>query len=211
MWETIVEFLVAPYEGTAAYLIVLEAIAVMFGIASVYYAKQENILVYPTGIVSTLIYVYILALGAFFGDMMINGYYTIMSVYGWIVWSRVGTDHLPLPVTWTTRREQWIALGLFVITAGVVYVVYQGYGKFGHWYDYVDMFTTGIFFAGMWLMARKKIENWHLWIIGDLVSIPLYYVKGYGISMLQYVVFLVLAWQGLQAWKRSYAKQTSPN
>ncbi len=204
MWQTVIDFLIAPYEGTATYLIVLEAIAVVFGIASVYFAKQQNILVYPTGIVSTLIYVYILAIGAFFGDMMINGYYTIMSVYGWVVWSRVGTDHAPLKVSWTTPRERWIALGLFAITAIVVFVVYQVYGKFGAWYDYTDMFTTGVFFAGMWLMARKKIENWHLWLIGDVVSIPLYYVKGYGISMLQYAVFLVLAWQGFQAWKKSY-------
>lgn len=72
---------------------------------------------------------------------------------------------------------------------------------------FLDTFTTGIFFAGMWLMANKKLENWLFWIAGDVVSIPLYFVKGYGFTGIQYAIFLILAFQGYYLWKKNLNKQ----
>jgi nicotinamide mononucleotide transporter len=199
----IFDLLVAPYRGIPTYLIVLEAVAVIFGFLSVWYSKRENILVYPTGIISTLIFVYILGYWGLLGDMLINAYYFSMSIYGWYMWTRkVDEDHF-IPVTRTTRKEnQWSVL-LFLGTMAFVTLVYELRDKWDGWLSYADVVTTAIFFVGMWLMARKKLENWIYWIIGDIISVPLYLYKGLTLTSLQYFIFTIIAIYGYLAWKKN--------
>src|SRR5690606_25791455 len=157
----------AQYRGIPTHLIVLEVIGVVFGFLSVWYSKRENILVFPTGIISTAIFVYILLIYGLLGDMLINAYYFAMSVYGWYLWTRkVDASHF-IPITLTTVKEKNLSFILFVATIFFVYVVYSLFGKINVWSAYVDTFTTAVFFVGMWLMAKKKLENWVYWIIGD--------------------------------------------
>jgi nicotinamide mononucleotide transporter len=199
----IFDLLIAPYRGVPEYLIALEAIAVLFGFLSVWYSKQENILVYPTGIISTAIFVYILGYWGLLGDMLINAYYFIMSIYGWYIWTRkVDPGHFT-PITMTTRREQQWSVFLFIGTMLFVSLVYEGFDKWDGWISYVDVLTTAVFFVGMWLMARKKLENWIYWIIGDLISIPLYLYKGLTLTSLQYFIFTIIAVYGYLAWKKN--------
>ena len=196
-------FLFEQYSGYKTIEIVLEAVAVLFGLLSVWYAKKENILVYPTGIISTLIFVYLLLKWGLLGDMMINAYYFIMSIYGWYIWTRkVDPTHFT-PITRTSNQEKLIILGIFIGSFLFVVLVYTYYDKFNTWTAYVDTLTTAIFFAGMWLMARKKIENWIFWIIGDIISVPLYFFKGYTLTSIQYVIFLIIAYYGYIEWKKS--------
>lgn len=199
----IFDLLIAPYRGVPLHLIVLEVIAVVFGFLSVWYSKRENILVYPTGIISTLIFVYILGYWGLLGDMLINAYYFSMSIYGWYVWTRkVDADHF-IPVTKASRREhQWSAL-LFAGTMVFVILVYELFDKWDGWLSYADVVTTAIFFVGMWLMARKKLENWIYWIIGDVISVPLYLYKGLTLTSLQYFIFTIIAIYGYLAWKKN--------
>ena len=186
--------------------IVLEIIAVLFGLASVLFAKKNNIAVYPTGIISTIIFVYLLNKWGLMGDMMINIYYTTMSVYGWYLWSRKSDDIPELPITRVTSKEIYYGVLLFIITVVFVLFVYNYFDKFTHWTAYVDTFTTGIFFVGMWLMAKRKLENWILWIIGDIVSIPLYFYRGYTFTSIQYAIFTVIAVYGCIEWKKNLHK-----
>jgi len=223
----IIDFLLEPYRGAATIMIVLEFTAALFGVISVFYAKKENILVYPTGIISTAIYVYLLSQWNLYGDLIINIYYTIMSIYGWYMWSKIidGGNHIPISVSNT--KDKLKAFGIFVFTSIFVIVVYRYYNVMpnhlglsesiqyayanmtsGNLEDfrkvtpYLDTFTTGVFFAAMWQMANKKIESWVLWIAGNIVSIPLYFVKGYGFTGIQYSIFLILAILGYREWKR---------
>jgi nicotinamide mononucleotide transporter len=224
-------FFLKPYEAASILNISLEFTAAFFGVLSVYYAKKEKILVYPTGIVSTGLYVYLLAQWTLYGDLIINIYYTLMSVYGWYMWSKVIDDkHHHIPIAYSGRKDYLKTVGIFVFTSAFVIVVYRYYNVMPNDLGFVesiefaglkltsgsledfrvatpflDTFTTGIFFAAMWLMANKKIENWILWIIGDFVSIPLYFVKGYGFTGIQYTIFLVLAIAGYFEWKRKIA------
>lgn len=199
-------FLFEQYSGYQTLDIVLEAIAVLFGLMSVWYAKKEHIWVYPTGIVSTLIFVYLLFKWGLLGDMMINGYYFLMSIYGWYIWTRkVDATHFT-PITKTTAKEKLISISIFIGTFLFVVLVYWYFDKFNTWTAYVDTLTTALFFAGMWLMARKKIENWIFWIIGDLISVPLYFFKGYTLTSIQYVIFLIIAYYGYIEWKKSLNK-----
>lgn len=202
----IFDIIFAQYDGTAPHLVVLEIIAVIFGFLSVWYSKRENILVFPTGIISTAIFVYILLVFGLLGDMLINAYYFSMSIYGWYVWTRkVDAEHY-IPITETTSKENRQSLILFIATILFVCAVYLIFDKFDSWTAYVDTLTTSIFFVGMWLMAKKKIENWIYWIIGDIVSVPLYWYKGLIFTSLQFFLFTIIAIYGYLAWKKSLNK-----
>lgn len=199
----IFEFFLEPYQNRETHLIVLEAIAFVFGIASVVYAKRENILVYPTGLIATVITVYIFFQDELMGDMMMNFYFSIMSIYGWWNWSRKKNDKFVLPISRTNRKEKLIGFGLFVFTMIVTYFVYRAYGTVISTSNYIDIFTSGIFFTAMWFMANKKLENWTLWIFSDIITVPLYAFRGWGMLSLQYLIFTILAIQGYMAWKKS--------
>ncbi|HSI69212.1 MAG TPA: nicotinamide riboside transporter PnuC [Gillisia sp.] len=202
--QPIFDILFEQYYDYPVLFIILELIAVIFGFLSVWFSKQENILVYPTGIISTAIFVYLLWQWGLLGDMMINAYYFSMSIYGWYVWTRkVDAVHFT-PITFMSKKEHLISAGIFVATLIFVYAVYEYFGKWTDWTAYVDTFTTGIFFVGMWLMALKKVENWIYWIIGDIISVPLYFYKGLTFTSFQYLLFTIIAFYGYRAWKKSY-------
>ena len=186
--------------------IVLEIVAILFGLVSVLFAKKNNILVYPTGIISTILFVYLLNKWGLVGDMLINGYYTTMSIYGWYNWTRKKKNQPEFPISKMTIKEYYQGIVIFILTLLFVVFVYKYFDKFTNWAAYVDTFTTGIFFVGMWLMAKRKIENWIFWIIGDLVSIPLYFYKGYTFTSLQYVLFTIIAIYAYLEWKKYLTK-----
>lgn len=202
----IFDFFVDAYRNAPTYQIILEALAFVFGILSVWYAKNENILVYPTGIICTVITVYLLYISQYFGDMMMNIYYSVMSVYGWWNWSRKKGDTFLVPISRTTTKEKIVGIGMFLGTVILTYFVYVGFNYDMELPNYIDVVTSGIFFTGMWYMANKKLENWTLWIIADIVTIPLYAYRGLGMLSLQYVFFTILAIQGYIQWKKSLDK-----
>jgi len=198
----IFNFLFEQYSSYAPKDVYLEITAVIFGFASVWYSKRNNILVFPTGLISTSIFVYLLFKWQLIGDMLINGYYFIMSLYGWYIWTRkVDSEHVT-PISKTTKKEQLIGVVLFVVTLLFVFVVYQFFDMWNGWVAYVDTFTTALFFVGMWLMAKRKIENWIFWIVADIISVPLYFYKGFTFSSLQYLGFTIIAIFGFLAWKK---------
>lgn len=208
--QPIFDFFFEQYSTYPTLFIILEIIAVIFGFLSVWYSKQNNILVYPTGIVSTLIFVYLLHQWGLLGDMMINAYYFSMSVYGWYIWTRkVDATHFT-PITRTSSAEKRQSVFIFIATLVFVFGVYKYFDKWNNWTAYADTFTTAIFFVGMWLMAKRKIENWIYWIIGDIISVPLYFYKGLTFTSLQYFIFTIIAIYGYQAWKKHLHKNPQP-
>ena len=196
------DFLFQQYSGYATLDIVLEIIGVFFGLISVWYAKKNSIWVYPTGMISTAIFVYLLLKWALLGDMIINAYFFIMSAYGWYFWSKKEYEIIVHPVTVTEPKEHKRAIGLFVASLLFIFWVYQVFDKWKDWTAYVDSFTTAIFFVGMWLMARRKIEHWIFWIVGDIISIPLYFYKGLTLTSFQYIIFTLIAIYGYRSWKK---------
>lgn len=184
---------------------VLEIIAVVFGLFSVWYSKKVNILVYPTGIVSVVIYVYICFGAKLYADMGINFVYFVMSIYGWYVWSRKDSHKKIRPISFCTKKEHLINVIMLI-----VFFISLSYILTNHTdsnVPYWDSLTTSIFIVGMWLMAMKKVENWIFWIIGDIISIPLYFYKGLTLTSLQFTVFLVIAILGYLAWKNKYKEE----
>ena len=202
----IFDFFLDPYRGKETYIVILEAIVLVTGILSVWYAKKENILVYPTGLVATVLTVYLFFRDGLLGDMMMNLYWSAMSIYGWWNWSRKKGDKKVVQISRTTTKEKWIGFGFFLATMGMNYGVYKTFGHDIETSNYVDIFTSGIFFTAMWYMALKKLENWTLWIVADIITVPLYAYRGWGMLSLQYIIFTVLAIQAYIAWKKSLNK-----
>lgn len=205
----IFNFFTEAYQQVSIYIITLELLVFVFGIASVIFAKKENILVYPTGLVATIITVYLLYKAGYFGDMMLNFYYSVMSIYGWWNWSRKKHDDSVIPISKTNLKEKGIGFLMFIITMIITYGVYKYFGQEIKSENYIDIFTSGIFFTAMWFMANKKIENWTLWIFADIITVPLYAYRGLGMLSLQYLIFTILAIQGYFKWRKTLNKQTS--
>lgn len=212
------ELFLKPYQSYETYQIVLEAVAAFFGLLSVYFSIRKNIWVYPTGIISTALFIYIYFAFGLLGDCMINVYYTIMSIYGWILWSKNSEDHIHVEVSRADKKE-WLFAGiLFGLSLVFVVIVYyykpfidNGFSMKNtdlglyhlDWANRLDVFTTAIFLVGMWFMAKRKVENWLFWIIGDFICIPMMIYKGLGITSVQYLVFTVMAIIGWFEWNKN--------
>jgi len=218
------DLFVKPYENYSGIQILLEATGAFFGILSVYFSIKKNIWVYPTGIISTLIYVYILFNFGLLGDCMINVYYTAMSIYGWILWSKNSEDHVHVEVSWATNKERIFAGILFILSMTLVTLIYYykpyidntfsmegvNLGLYHlDWANWLDVITTSIFLVGMWFMAKQRIENWIFWIIGDFICIPMMIFKELGITSVQYLVFTIMAILGYLNWKKSLKEKST--
>jgi len=170
----IIDYLFSQYAEYPRLEVILELVAVAFGILSVLYSKRNNILVFPAGIISTCIFVYLLYKWGLIGDMLVNGYYFIMSIYGWIIWTKKDLVSDTTPISLVDKQScnyLWV-ICLF-----------------------------------MWLMAKRKLEHWYFWIVANTISIPLYFIKGYSFTSIQYIVFLVLAILGYLNWRKIYQQQ----
>ncbi|HEV8084322.1 MAG TPA: nicotinamide riboside transporter PnuC [Chitinophagaceae bacterium] len=181
----------------------LEFIAVFFGIASVWYSRKENILVYPVGLANTIPYVYISIRGSLYGEASVNLYYTIMSIYGWILWAKKNEqkEHIVL-ITWSNKKE-WMQEILFFAVFYLVIFISLTYLKKDFApgaIPWADAFASSTAFTGMWLMARKKVESWYWWIATNIASIPLYFVKHYVFTSVYYFILLIMAFWGLYEW-----------
>lgn len=183
----------------------LEYIAVVTGIASVFFSKKENILVYPVGLINTIIYVFISIEGSLFGEASVNFYYTVMSIYGWILWAKRDKQHqIVLHITNSTFKE-WMQQLLFFAFFYVTIFFSLTWAKnafYANTIPALDAFASATAFTGMWLMAKKKVESWYWWIATNVTSIPLYFIKGYALTSVYYIILLVLAVFGLIEWQQ---------
>ena len=182
----------------------LELIAVIAGIASVWYSRKESILVYPIGLVNTTIYIYLSFKGHLLGEASVNLYYTLMSLWGWYLWTRVDPNKhtIILQITISNARD-WIHQILFFLAFyfslyfSLTYLKKEFAPEAIPW---ADALASAAAYTGMWLMAKKKVESWIWWIMTNIASIPLYFIKGYTFTSVQFIVLLVIAIAGLKSW-----------
>ena len=183
----------------------IEYIAVFAGIISVWYSRKENILVYPTGLVNTIFYIYLSFKGGLLGEASVNFYYTVMSIYGWILWTRKDKEHHSiLKITASSKKEwmqQLLFFGLFYIAIFFALTgLKQNFAPGA--IPWADAFASATAYTGMWLMAKKKVESWYWWIATNISSIPLYFVKHYVFTSVYYAVLLIMSVFGLIEWIR---------
>lgn len=200
--DSIAHFFLDYYAAMPWQNIALEAVAFFFGIASVWFAKKENALVYPVGLIATVITAWLFYAAGYLGDMLVNVYYSVLSLYGWYNWTR-RKDEKPLEISRTNAQEKLTGFAIFFVTIVVIFAVYTFTNHPIETDNWIDIFLSGLFFSAMWFMALKKIENWTLWIIGDIIAVPLYAYRGLGMLSLQYVFFTILAVQAYIAWRKT--------
>ncbi|WP_272973199.1 nicotinamide riboside transporter PnuC [Croceibacter atlanticus] len=198
----IFEFFFGQYRGYETHIIGLEVAGIVFGLISSICSMRNSVWVYPTGIVSTLIFVYILLKFNLLGDTIINGYYFVMSIYGWYIWTRKVTPTQTTPISKATKNDYTYSLGIFLSTMFFIYIIYYVFEKFEGWVSNIDILTTGLFFVGMWMLAKKKLENWLFLLMGNVISVPLYFYKGLTLSSFLYVIFVIISIFGYLAWKK---------
>ena len=203
----ILNYLFQQYSSYSQIDVGLEIFAVIFGFLSFWYSKNNNVLVFPTGLINTSLFVYLLIKWELLGDMIINAYYFIISIYGWYYWTRKNSNNNYTPISKVDFNDKKIILIISILSAIFVSLLYSIFDKWSGIVSYVDILTTSIFFAGMWLMARRKIESWIFWIIGDLISVPLYIYKGLAFTSFQYFIFTFIAIAGYYKWKSIYSRK----
>jgi nicotinamide mononucleotide transporter len=182
----------------------LELIAVIAGIASVWYSRKESILVYPVGLINTTIYIYLSFKGHLLGEASVNLYYTLMSLWGWYLWTRVDPNkhNIILQITKSNMRDWFHQILFFLAFYFSLYfsLTYLKKDFAPEAIPWADALASAAAYTGMWLMARKKVESWIWWIITNIASIPLYFIKGYTFTSVQFLILLVLAVAGLKSW-----------
>ena len=201
------DFFLSSYSNHSRIDIVLEFLAFWFGIISVVFAKKQNILVYPTGIICTIITMYLMYKVSLLGHILVNLLYTIISFFGWWNWSRRENNDLVVKVSKFNSNDLTKSLLIFFFIVFVAYFAHDFFAtNFEGQIKELDILTSGIFVTAMWLMANKKLENWILWIIGNVITIPLYLSSDKIILSIQYVIFTILAVQAYIEWKKSLSK-----
>ncbi len=199
------DFFIAVYNGLLQ-TTWIEAVAVFMGIVSVWYSRKENILVFPTGIINTTLYIYLSFKGHLLGEASVNLYYTIMSIYGWYWWSRKKEDHITniLQITISNTKQRVQQVLVFFAFYAILFFGLQ-FLKTNFAPDaipWADALASASAYTAMWLMAKKKVESWAWWIITNITSIPLYFIKGYAFTSFQFIVLLILAIAGYIAWNK---------
>lgn len=192
----------------------IELTAAIFGVISVWYARKEKILVFPFGIINVAIYIYICFEARLYANAGINMVYLASNIFGWYMWSRTSDDNQKLQIRRNTPRQQIITWSSVLVIYVAVFLLLRWVNRddtayLASWLPRIDAFNTSFFLVATVLMAVKRLENWHFWIIGNIVSIPIYASQGLYFTSGQYTVFLVLAIMGLREWnakvKRNHA------
>ena len=192
----------------------VEYMAVFAGIISVWFSKKENVLVYPIGMINTLFYVYLSFKGSLLGEAAVNLYYTVMSIYGWLLWTKKGAEHhVELKITRSSKKEWMQELTFFTIVYVACYfaLTYLKTNFAPGAIPWADALASASAFTGMWLMTKKKMESWIWWIITNIASIPLYFVKQYVFTSVYYAILLVMAFAGYWEWKRKIKMGEKPS
>ena len=185
-----------------------EWVSTITQLASVWYARKNNVLVYPTGIIGVLLAAYLYFFDShppLYADGTLNIYYFVMSLYGWYNWvQKKDAEHLTYPISWCSKRELSIGLLVFMASWGAIYFALVKMTNSNT--PILDSLVSSSAVVAMWWMAKRKIENWLAWIASNIVAVPLNFYKEFYLFTLMYVLFLVMAVWGFIEWKKQAAK-----
>ncbi|MDO3626580.1 nicotinamide riboside transporter PnuC [Mucilaginibacter sp. BT774] len=184
----------------------LQWAAVVLGVAEVLFARVNNIWLYPTGIAGTVISIYLLLAVQLYAESALNLYYLLMSIYGWIHWINKRNEP-PVKITWCKGREWTISLAITFVGWLVLYLLLKNFtpSNVPVW----DAWVSSTAWAGMWLLARRKIENWIFLNISNLFAIPLLFYKGLPMFAVLTLFLFIVAFWGFFEWKGILKKEKS--
>ena len=190
-----------------------EWIAIFFAVAEVLLARSNKVLLYPAGIISTAIYTYIFIGIGLYADAILNVYYFVMSIYGWILWVQRRDNDQHLPITRNSRKD-WLITAAFVLIGWALLhimliklfpALFPGYkiSDVAMW----DAFISATAWAGMWLLAKRKVENWLLLNLSNIAAIPILIYKGMPFTAALTLFLFIVAIFGYFEWRKLYHTQ----
>ena len=181
----------------------IEIFGALTGILYVILEIRQSIWLWPVGLITSAIYIWVFFTSKFYADMGLQTYYVIISIYGWYWWLRGGKKYKTnsLPVTRVSMKPGTILFFIFLILFVVIWLVLVNYTDSP--VPLGDAFTTALSIVATWMLARKIIEHWILWIIADLVSMGLYIYKGLYPTVILFAVYTVMAVIGYLAWRKT--------
>ena len=188
----------------------IELVAVITGIISVWLAKKENVWVYPIGLISVVLWIYLCWIGKLFGQSVINFFFFVMNVYGWYNWLSKDENNQPIVVIkYNTSKQNILMVIVSAVFSVFIYFMLLPFQEENALMEFVvlEAIITALNFVAMWLMAWKRLEHWLLWIFGDIMCIPLFIHKDYPLGVVQFIVFIVIAYLGYKEWKLKAVKQ----
>ncbi|MFI5132053.1 MAG: nicotinamide riboside transporter PnuC [Chitinophagales bacterium] len=181
-----------------------EWVSTVTQVASVWFARKNNVLVYPTGIIGVLLAAYVyffMTQPPLYADASLNLYYFLMSVYGWYNWvQKKDAEHYTYPIRWCTKKELGVGIGFFIFFWIAIYFVLVKFTDSNT--PILDSLVSSSAITAMWWMAKRKVENWLAWIFSNIVAIPLNFYKELMLFTLMYILFLAMAWWGFIEWKK---------
>lgn len=181
--------------------------ATVFGLIYVWFSIRQSLYTWPAGIITSLLYCWVFFEAKFYAGMGLQGYYVVISIYGWWSWrtgAKAGTDDKKLQVTYT-NSNLWIKL--FVINLLLTVLMYYLLGRYTDSpIPFGDAFTTSLSIIATWMLARKKIEQWIIWIFVDLVSVGLYMYRGLYPTVFLFMVYAIMAGIGFYEWRKESEK-----
>lgn len=183
----------------------VEAVAVLFGMVSVILANRNSVWLYPTGIISTALYLHIMYSVQLYAEMSLNAYYLIMSIYGWVRWQQNKEDMSASAISYNSSKDWKVAISIVVIGFGLLYFILSRYTDSN--VPFADAIVSAFAWAGMWLLAKHKIENWIFLNISNIIAIPLLIYKGIPLTALLTVILFTVAVLGYFRWKKLYRLQ----
>ncbi|TCC92460.1 nicotinamide riboside transporter PnuC [Pedobacter frigiditerrae] len=183
----------------------LEWFAVCFGVMEVLLAKRNNILLYPAGIIGILLSLYLKIDARLYAESLLSMYYLVMSFYGWIIWTKRKAKNEILSVSWMNKQELKIALSIAIGGYFVLYYVLVNFTNSD--VPILDAFVSSTAWAGMWLLARRKIENWIFFNVSNIVAIPLLWHKDLELFSLLTLFLFIVAIFGFFDWRKIYRQQ----
>ena len=191
---------------------IIEIVAVVFGVLSVWYAHKENIWVFPLGIINVLIYIYICISTQLYANASINAVYFLTNVYGWYNWSRTNDEQGTLQISRNTIKQNVLWFISAILLYGAITWILRIANQDDPAYlnsilPWIDGMNASFFLCATILMTIKKIENWWFWIAGNVLSIPVYFSQGLYFTSLQYAIFLVIAIMGLREWNKRWVER----
>jgi len=204
-WQTVYNFFLEELHQTTP----LQWIAIAFGVAEVLLARVNNVWLYPTGIIGTFLGIYLLLEVKLYAECLLSGYYIVMSFYGWYYWIKKANKP-PVEITWSTRQEWWITIAislggtvfLYYTLTDLMPMLFKSYtvSNVPLW----DAWVSATAWAGMWLLARRKIENWALLNLSNIFAVPLLFYKHLPLSALMVVFLFVVGTWGFFDWIKIY-------
>ena len=181
----------------------IEIIGTITSLLYLYFSVKQNILLWLFGIISSALYIYIFFVSKFYADMSLQVYYVFISIYGWIIWSdKVNDSKLK-----TSETSLTMASILLIITIIIFWIYVMILKRTDSTIPYWDAFTTAASITATWMLARKKIEHWIIWVVVDVVSLGLYIYKGLYTTSFLFLIYTIIAIVGYYEWKKDLTEK----